>query len=73
MLFSKKNRKEAQYLEPIYGNEAMDRAIPMYKLPKESLVPRDAYELVKDQLIDEGVSRQNLANLHGTRSSQNYE
>lgn len=61
MLFSKKNRKEAQYLEPIYGNEAMDRAIPMYKLPKESLVPRDAYELVKDQLIDEGVSRQNLA------------
>ena len=39
----------------------MDRAIPMYKLPKESLVPRDAYELVKDQLIDEGVSRQNLA------------
>lgn len=61
MLFSKKNRKEAQYLEPIYGNEAMDRAIPMYKLPKDSLVPRDAYELVKDQLIDEGVSRQNLA------------
>ena len=51
MLFSKKNRKEAQYLEPIYGNEAMDQAIPMYKLPKESLVPRDAYELVKDQLI----------------------
>ncbi len=39
----------------------MDQAIPMYKLPKESLVPRDAYELVKDQLIDEGVSRQNLA------------
>ncbi|MGG6249892.1 glutamate decarboxylase [Enterococcus faecium] len=61
MLFSKKNKQEAQYLEPIFGNEAMDEAIPMYKLPKKSLIPRDAYELVKDQLIDEGVSRQNLA------------
>ncbi|EJC3746342.1 glutamate decarboxylase [Enterococcus faecium] len=61
MLFSKKHRQESQYLEPIFGNEAMDEAIPMYKLPKKSLIPRDAYELVKDQLIDEGVSRQNLA------------
>lgn len=33
----------------------------MYKLPKDSLVPRDAYEFLKDQLIDEGVSRRNLA------------
>ena len=42
MLFSKKNKQEAQYLEPIFGNEAMDEAIPMYKLPKKSLIPRDA-------------------------------
>lgn len=61
MLFSKKNRHEAQYLEPIFGNEVMDEAIPMYKLSKDSLIPRDAYQLVKDQLIDEGMSRQNLA------------
>lgn len=53
MLFSKKHRQETQYLEPIFGNEAMDEAIPMYKLPKKSLIPRDVYELVRDQLIDE--------------------
>lgn len=61
MLFGKKNCQEEQYLEPVFGSEAMDHTIPRYEIPEKSLIPRDAYELVKDQLIDEGTSRQNLA------------
>lgn len=52
---------EASYLEPIFGSTGADEAIPKYKIPKKSTEPREAYRFVKDQLIDEGVARQNLA------------
>lgn len=62
MLYGKNDKQaEKQYLEPIFGSEGADEAIPMYKLPKNPTIPRDAYQLVKDQLIDEGVARENLA------------
>lgn len=62
MLYGHSDKQEEnQFLEPIFGSEGADAAIPMYKLPKNPTIPRDAYQLVKDQLIDEGVARENLA------------
>lgn len=62
MLYGKDDQlKETDLLEPIFGSEASDTTIPMYKISQKSIEPRIAYRLVKDQLIDEGVARQNLA------------
>ena len=58
MLFGK---KEDPLLEPIFGSESTDTTIPMDKMNDKSVEPRIAYRVVKDQLIDEGVARQNLA------------
>lgn len=59
MLYSKENKES--YLEPVFGSSAEDRDIPKYTLGKEPLEPRIAYRLVKDELLDEGSARQNLA------------
>lgn len=62
MLYGRTDKQEEnQLIEPIFGSPGADSIIPMYKLPKDPTIPRDALELVKDQLIDEGVARQNLA------------
>lgn len=62
MLYGKKDQgTELSYLEPIFGTKAEGRDIPKYKLDKEPLEARVAYRLVKDELLDEGVARQNLA------------
>lgn len=62
MLYSRNDVElEEAYLEPIMGAAGSDEPIPMYEIPKKSTEPRIAYRLVKDQLIDEGVARQNLA------------
>lgn len=62
MLYGKNDQKDLlQEIEPIFGSINANSAIPMYKMSNNPLIPRDAYELVKDQLIDEGAARQNLA------------
>nr|WOE97536.1 glutamate decarboxylase [synthetic construct] len=62
MLYGKKNREEEEdYLEPIFGSTAEDQDLPKYKLNQQPVEPRIAYQLVKDQLLDEGNARQNLA------------
>nr|WOE97537.1 glutamate decarboxylase [synthetic construct] len=62
MLYGKKNREEeADYLEPIFGSTAEGEDLPKYKLNQQPVEPRIAYQLVKDQLLDEGNARQNLA------------
>ncbi len=43
-----------------------DTAIPKNKLNEKSIPAKTAYELIKDQLIDEGNARQNLATFCGT-------
>lgn len=52
---------EEGYLEPIMGSAALDEPLPLNEIPKLSSEPRIAYRLIKDQLIDEGIARQNLA------------
>ncbi|MDR1952953.1 MAG: glutamate decarboxylase [Clostridiales Family XIII bacterium] len=62
MLYGKDDQSKARsYVNPVFGSPASDRDIPKYKLNPESIEPRIAYRLVKDELLDEGVARQNLA------------
>ncbi|EOH97586.1 glutamate decarboxylase [Enterococcus pallens] len=61
MLYGKEDREEAEYLEPIFGSECEDVDLPKYKLNKESMEPRIAYQLVQDEMLDEGNARLNLA------------
>lgn len=61
MLYGKKNRREADYLEPIFGSKHEDEVLPSYHLGENSIEPRIAYQMIKDDLIDEGNSRENLA------------
>ncbi|MBO0474369.1 glutamate decarboxylase alpha [Enterococcus sp. DIV0840] len=46
---------------PIFGTEASSEAVVMTSLHKNPVAPEVAYRLIKDQLIDEGNARQNLA------------
>lgn len=61
MLYGKHNQKEEKYLKPIFGTSEESNDIPKYELNDESIEPREAYELVKDELLDEGNARLNLA------------
>ncbi|MDO9490617.1 glutamate decarboxylase [Acetobacterium sp.] len=64
MLVSRKSPKEQLknvYATPILGSEASDEPIPQFSLPENPLDPEIAYQLIKDDLIDEGNARQNLA------------
>ncbi|GHU61344.1 glutamate decarboxylase beta [Clostridia bacterium] len=62
MLYGRKNHiMEEGDAEPIFGSAASDHDLPKYKLNQEPILPSIAYRLVKDELLDEGVARQNLA------------
>lgn len=64
MLVSRKCQEEQLqnvYATPVMGSVASDEPIPQYTLPENPLAPEIAYRLIKDDLIDEGNARQNLA------------
>lgn len=61
MLYGKSDRQEADYLEPIFGSEMEGKDLPKYRLNDQSIEPRIAYQLIQDELLDEGNARQNLA------------
>lgn len=46
---------------PIFGTRAESEEIPKYKLAESPIEPRVAYQMVKDDLMDEGIARHNLA------------
>ncbi|WP_024614213.1 glutamate decarboxylase [Clostridium sp. Ade.TY] len=62
MLFSRDDKKlKDTYRTPIFGTEEEDVELPRYTLHKNPIEPRIAYRLVKDELMDEGNARLNLA------------
>ncbi|MDQ0150343.1 glutamate decarboxylase [Eubacterium multiforme] len=62
MLFSRDDKKlKDTYSTPIFGTEEEDVELPRYTLHKNPIEPRIAYRLVKDELMDEGNARMNLA------------
>lgn len=61
MLYGRHDKKEPAYLEPIFGSESEMNDLPKYSLNHEGVEPRIAYSMIKDELLDEGNARQNLA------------
>lgn len=53
--------REDTMLTPAYGSRAMREAVPKYSIPERSMDPRQAYDLIRDELILDGNSRLNLA------------
>ncbi|MDR3527219.1 MAG: glutamate decarboxylase [Rhizomicrobium sp.] len=45
----------------VYTTEVSDQRLPKYRMPENSSSPRDIYNLVHDELLLDGNSRQNLA------------
>lgn len=66
ILHSKKNGKNELNLKPTYdaplfGNKEMDIILPKNVLAMEPVDPAIAYRIIKDELLDEGTARLNLA------------
>ncbi|EGT3615535.1 glutamate decarboxylase [Clostridium perfringens] len=49
------------FTTPIFGTSISNKSIPSHKLEEKSIAPEVAYRLIKDDLLDEGNARQNLA------------
>ena len=47
--------------DQVFGNSFLPHPLPKYKFPKQETPPNAAYQLVHDQLLLDGNSRQNLA------------
>ncbi len=47
--------------DPVYGGRGLAHQAPKYNMPTEEMKPRDAYQLVHDELMLDGNSRLNLA------------
>lgn len=52
---------EKPALEDIYATGASEAPLPKYRMPNESCEPHAAYSLIRDELLLDGNSRQNLA------------
>ncbi|MDO4534412.1 MAG: glutamate decarboxylase [Clostridium perfringens] len=52
---------EDNYRTPIYGMLEADMEMPKTSLNEGPVSPKMAYQLIKDELLDEGNARQNLA------------
>jgi len=66
MIHLKKIEKEIEeyaeeVIEPTFGGRDLVAAAPKFKLPKKEMSPRNAYQLVHDELMLDGHSRLNLA------------
>ncbi len=48
-------------LSDVYGSEDLSKPMPKYKMPEKEHDPRLAYSVVRDELMLDGNSRQNLA------------
>jgi glutamate decarboxylase len=56
------SKEEVQNLgDQVYGTNFLPHPLPKYKFPKQELEPSAAYQLVHDELLLDGNSRQNLA------------
>ena len=60
-LYGKNDQEKRDVLDPIFGSYTSDHALSKYELNKEPVPPEIAYRIVKDQLLDEGNARENLA------------
>jgi len=65
MLHKKHNLKKMDDMErmlsPTFGSRALEETVPRYELPKGEMLPRNAYQIVHDELMLDGNARLNLA------------
>ena len=50
-----------QFEDCVFAGRDMTRPVPKYRFPREETLPRDAFQLVSDELMLDGNARQNLA------------
>lgn len=61
MALHSKDDVRAQLFDDVYATHDLSVAMPKYKFPEDSRDPRNVYSLVRDELLLDGNSRQNLA------------
>ncbi len=66
MPLAQKHTIKGNELDDIFASSDFSVKVPKYKLPKNETEPRHAYQIVHDELILDGNSRQNLATFCST-------
>jgi glutamate decarboxylase len=61
MAIHSKDQVLANLDDEVFGSVFLSNALPKYKFPRQETAPDAAYQLVHDQLLLDGNSRQNLA------------
>ena len=61
MSLHKINGADAPKIEDVYATETADRRLPRYRIPQRASAAQPIYNLVHDELLMDGNSRQNLA------------
>ncbi|WP_320174020.1 glutamate decarboxylase [Maridesulfovibrio sp.] len=65
-MLHEKDKIRAELLDDIYASSDLSLTMPKYKFPEEEHLPRDVYQVVHDELMLDGNSRQNLATFCST-------
>ena len=50
-----------QFDDCVFADRDLTRPVPKYRFPQQGTLPRDAFQLVSDELMLDGNARQNLA------------
>ena len=50
-----------QMADCVFADRDLTKPVPKYTFPQEGTLPRDAFQLVSDELMLDGNARQNLA------------
>ncbi|MEA3487268.1 MAG: glutamate decarboxylase [Thermodesulfobacteriota bacterium] len=66
MALHEKDMVRANLLDDVYASTDLSVRMPKYKLPKDEQNPRHVYQVVHDELMLDGNSRQNLATFCST-------
>ena len=60
-MLHEKNAVRDELLDEVFASSDLSVAVPKYKMPEQEQDPRHAYQIVADELMLDGNSRQNLA------------
>jgi len=61
MALHERDQVSDQLADCVFAGRDMNRPVPKYRFPREETLPREAYQLVADELMLDGNARQNLA------------
>ncbi|MEP7035713.1 MAG: hypothetical protein ABI934_08995, partial [Actinomycetota bacterium] len=49
-----------RFEDSVFADHTLTSPVPKYRFPRQETLPRDAYQLVADELMLDGNARQNL-------------